>query len=32
MYAEGMNATEFMAKVEEWIETEMRVISPDVYK
>lgn len=32
MYAEGMNATEFMAKVEEWIEAEMRVISPDVYK
>ncbi|WMW80050.1 lysophospholipid acyltransferase family protein [Undibacterium cyanobacteriorum] len=32
MYAEGMNATEFMSKVEEWIEAEMRVISPDVYK
>lgn len=28
----NMNATEMMAKVEEWIEAEMRVISPDVYK
>jgi 1-acyl-sn-glycerol-3-phosphate acyltransferase len=27
-----MNAAELMAKVEEWIEAEMRVISPDVYK
>nr|WP_314857519.1 lysophospholipid acyltransferase family protein [uncultured Undibacterium sp.] len=27
-----MNATELMAKVEEWIEAEMRVISPQVYK
>jgi 1-acyl-sn-glycerol-3-phosphate acyltransferase len=29
---ENMNATELMAKVEEWIEAEMRVISPQVYK
>jgi 1-acyl-sn-glycerol-3-phosphate acyltransferase len=29
---ENMNATELMAKVEDWIEAEMRVISPQVYK
>ena len=28
---EGMNPTELMQKVEDWIESEMRVISPDVY-
>lgn len=29
---ENMNATELMTKVEDWIEAEMRVISPHVYK
>jgi len=29
---ENMNASELMTKVEEWIEAEMRVISPQVYK
>jgi 1-acyl-sn-glycerol-3-phosphate acyltransferase len=29
---ENMNATELMAKVEEWIEAEMRLISPKIYK
>lgn len=29
---ENMNATELMSKVEEWIEAEMRVISPQIYK
>lgn len=27
----GMNATELMQQVENWIESEMRVISPDIY-
>lgn len=29
---EDMNAAELMSKVEEWIEAEMRVISPQVYR
>lgn len=29
---EGLNATELMQQVENWIESEMRVISPHVYK
>lgn len=29
---DGMNATELMQQVENWIESEMRVISPDAYK
>jgi len=29
---EGLNATELMQQVENWIESEMRVISPRVYK
>ena len=29
---EDMNAAELMSKVEEWIETEMRVISPQAYR
>jgi 1-acyl-sn-glycerol-3-phosphate acyltransferase len=28
---EGLNPIELMQKVENWIESEMRVISPDVY-
>ena len=28
---DGLNAAELMQKVEDWIETEMRVISPSVY-
>ena len=28
---DGLNPTELMQKVEDWIESEMRVISPDVY-
>jgi 1-acyl-sn-glycerol-3-phosphate acyltransferase len=28
---EGMDSSELMAKVENWIESEMRVISPHVY-
>lgn len=28
---EGLNPAELMQKVEDWIESEMRVISPDVY-
>jgi 1-acyl-sn-glycerol-3-phosphate acyltransferase len=31
IHPEEMNATQLMQKVEEWIEAEMRVISPDVY-
>lgn len=29
---EEMNAAELMSKVEEWIEAEMRLISPDIYR
>ena len=29
---QGLNATELMQRVENWIESEMRVISPDAYK
>ena len=31
IYPEGMDSSELMAKVENWIESEMRVISPHVY-
>ncbi|SFB36719.1 1-acyl-sn-glycerol-3-phosphate acyltransferase [Collimonas sp. OK607] len=31
IYPEGMDSNELMAKVENWIESEMRVISPHVY-
>ena len=32
IYPEGLTATELMQKVENWIEAEMRVISPQVYR
>lgn len=31
IYPVGLTATELMSQVEEWIEAEMRVISPQVY-